>query len=222
MGRRRRRRLSRRIRIALVLWGTVATTGLISFGGLASWQSYTDNPSSVAAESLGHANTSAGVSCTSVSSTTLLNQSGDTCSAVIAIANVSPDSPATLATGTVRIVNTGQLSSTFSLSMLTAPRGNLCADLQLTVTDLNSGAPDSGTVYPATTLSAQITSPITLYDNAATPSTTWTGGGTAPGGTGATGNTFTLSVTKGPSFNTDSADQGQSCSFDTLFTEQNV
>ncbi len=216
------RRRSRRVRLALVLGATVVTTGLVSFGGLAAWQAYTDNPETVTAQSLAHANTSGGVACTSVTSTALLNQTGNVCNATIDVTNVSPDSPNALATGTVKVVNTGQLSSTFTLSMLNAPSGNLCADLLLTVTDLNSGAPDNGTVYAATTLSTKITTPINLYNNAAAPSLTWTGGGSAPGGTLATGDTYTITVTKGANFNTDSADQGQSCLFDTLFTEQNT
>lgn len=53
--------------------------------------------------------------------------------------------------------------------------------------------------------------PTSLNNNAATPSTLWTGGDATPNGTGATGNTFTFAITKGTPFNTDSSDQGQSC-----------
>ncbi len=78
-----RRRRSRRVRLTLVLGATVVTTGLVSFGGLAAWQAYTDNPDTVTAQSLAHANTSGGVACTSVTSTALLNQSGNVCNATI-------------------------------------------------------------------------------------------------------------------------------------------
>jgi hypothetical protein len=229
------RRRNRGLRAALVLGATLITTGVVGYGGLAAWQAYTDNPNSVAAQSLGHYNTVvSSSSCTSVSSTSLLIPTGQSGACAFAIdigagANaISPDSPATLASGKVEIVNTGQLASNFYLSMLNAPAvsptpgGNLCADMLLTVTDLNTKAPDTGTVYAATALSTQITTPIELYNNAATPSYSWTGSGTAPGGTGATGNTFTITLTKGPNFNTDSQDQGNTCSFDLLFSQEST
>jgi hypothetical protein len=59
-----------------------------------------------------------------------------------------------------------------------------------------------------------------LYNNAATPSLSWTGGGTAGTGSGATGNTFTLTIGVSGTFATDSTDAGQSCSFNLLFTQQ--
>ena len=206
------RRRNRMLRVAIALGVTVATTGLIGYGGLAAWQSYTENAgNSVAAGSLTHANTVTNT-CTSVNSTALLNEAGNVCDTIITVTGVAPASPATLATGAVKIDNSGSLSSSFSVSEPAAPTGNLCPDLVLTMTDKNGTTVWSG--------AASVTIPPTsLNNNAATPSTLWTGGDATHNGTGATGNTFTFAITKGTTFNTDSSDQGQSCAFAILFTQ---
>lgn len=211
----RRRRRNRFLRVALVLTGTVAATGLVGFGGLAAWQGYTDNAgNSVAAGSLSHNNTAGGQTCTSVNSLTQLNQSGNVCGAIVSVSGVSPsspDPPTALVSGGVQIVSTGALASALSMQMPSAASGNLCPDLQLTVVDARGV-----TVYSAAPLSTQMgsPSPISLADSAGT--STWPG--TSPGPAGS--NTFTFQVTKGPNFNTDSADQGQSCTFSVLFAQQ--
>jgi hypothetical protein len=212
-----RRKSKRSLRVALVLGAAVAGTALVGWGGLAAWQAYTENAgNSVAAGTLSHAN---GLSC--VSSLGVLPTSGGGpsagwCSAVVTVANADPANGVLPATSTVKIANTGSLSSTFAMSMpaaATGTGGTICQDLNLAVTDLN-GATD----YTATALSTQMGS-ISLKNNAGTPSTTWTGGGTAGTGTGATANTFTFTITAGTNFPADYADAGQSCTFNILFTQ---
>ena len=138
------------------------------------------------------------------------------CSAVVTISGVYSTWGGTA--GAITIANTGSLSSTFAMSMPAAPSGLLCADLTLKVTDLNSLAPDTGTVYGPTALTTAM--PLTsIYSNAATPSLNWTGNGAAGTGTGATANTFTLTVGPGSGLVNDATDQGTNCTFNVLFTQ---
>jgi len=208
----------RSLRVAMVLGATVAGTALVGWGGLAAWNAYTENAgNSVAAGTLAHAN---GASC--VSSLGVVPTSGTGfCTATITVANVDPVTW-TGTTGTIKIVNTGSLSSTFTLSMgtvLQAPTGSLCPDVTIAVSDLNTTAPDAtGVVWSATALTGTFTAK-NLYNNAATPSLTWTGGGTANTGTGATGDTYTVTVAPGAGFANDYADQGTSCTFGLLFSQ---
>jgi hypothetical protein len=205
----RRRKRTHILRVALVLVATFAGTALLGFGGLAAWQGYTENAgNSVGAGTLGHTNTVGTQSCTSVTSTTLLNQAGNTCAAIISVSGVSPSSPSTLATGAVTITSTGALNSSFTMQMPAAATGTLCADLQLTVVDQSSV-----TDYAATALTTQMGA-TSIKDSAG--ATTWPG--TAPGPAGS--DTYTFTITKGAAFNTDPADAGQSCSFAILFTQQ--
>ncbi len=205
----RRRKRTHILRVALVLVATFAGSALLGFGGLAAWQGYTENAgNSVGAGTLGHTNTVGTQSCTSVTSTTLLNQAGNTCAAIISVSGVSPTSPATLATGAVTITSTGVLSSTFTMQMPAAATGSLCADLLLSVVDQSSV-----TDYAASALTNQMGS-ISIKDSAG--ATTWPG--TSPGPAGS--DTYTFTSTKGANFNTDPADAGQSCGFVILFTQQ--
>jgi hypothetical protein len=208
----------RSLRIALVLGTAVAGTALVGFGGLAAWSAYTENAgNSVAAGTLAHAN---GLACTSNLGTVPLSGTGF-CAATVTVSNVDP-ATWTSTVGTIKIVNTGSLVSTFSLSMgtaLQAPTGSLCADVTLGVTDLNSTAPDaSGVVWSPTALTGTFTAK-SLYNNAATPALNWTGGGTAGTATGATGDTYTVTMAPGAGFAGDYADQGTSCTFGLLFTQ---
>jgi hypothetical protein len=205
----RKPRRTRLLRVSLVCVATLAATALIGFGGMAAWQAYSENAgNSVAAGSLGHNNTVGAQSCTSVTSTSLLNQSGNVCAVIVNVSGVSPTSPATLTTGAVTITSTGTLQSTLTMQMPSAAAGNLCADLLLTVVDASSV-----TDYPATALSTQMGS-TSLKDSAG--ATTWPGTSPGPAGT----DTYTFTITKGGSFNTDYADAGQSCTFSILFTQQ--
>src|ERR1039458_8337868 len=123
------------------------------------------------------------------------------------VAGVAPASPATLATGGVKITSTGTLKSTFTMQMPAVPSGNLCADLTLGVVDSSSV-----TYYPTTVLTSQ-TGSTNLNDSAgASP---WPG--TAPGPAGS--DTYTFTITKGTNFNADASDAGQSCGFAILFTQ---
>jgi hypothetical protein len=207
----------RSLRVAMVLAASVAGTALVGWGGLASWSAYTENAgNSVTAGTLAHAN---GLSCTSNLGTVPLSGTGF-CTAAVTISGVDPANWVSTV-GTVKIVNTGSLNSTFQLSMgtaLQAPTGSLCPDVTLKVTDLNSGSPDNGTVWAATALTGTFTA-ASLYNNAASPVLTWTGGGTAGTATGATGNTYTVTVAPGAGFAGDYADAGQSCTFGLLFTQ---
>ena len=208
------RKSKRSLRMALVLGAAVAGTALVGFGGVAAWNAYTENAgNSVAAGTLAHANNA---SCLSLTATPISTGS-NWCSAAITVTGVW--SGWTAQTGTITIANTGSLASTFVMSMPAAGTGGLCADLTLKVTDLNSVAPDTGTVYGPTALTTAM--PLTsIYSNAATPSLSWTANGAAAAGTGATANTFTLNVApRNPAFSNDSTDQGTSCSFNVLFTQ---
>jgi hypothetical protein len=205
----RQRKRTHILRVALVLVATFAGTALLGFGGLAAWQGYTENAgNSVGAGTLGHTNTVATQTCTSVTSTALLNQTGNVCAAIISVSGVSPSSPSTLATGAVTITSTGALNSTFTMQMPAAATGTLCADLLLSVVDQSSV-----TDYAATALTTQMGA-TGLKDSAG--ASTWPG--TSPGPAGS--DTYTATITKGPNFNTDPADSGQSCSFAILFTQQ--
>jgi hypothetical protein len=207
----RRPRRTRFIRVTLVLAATVAGTGLVGFGGLAAWQGYTENPANtVAAGTVTHSNAVGSATCTSVTSTTLLNETGNVCAAIINVTGVDPASPATLATGGVKITSTGTLKSTFTMQMAAAPTGNLCADLVLTVVDASS-VTDYPPV-PATPLTTQMGT-IALNDSAG--ASNWPG--TAPGPAGS--DTYTFTITRGANFNTDASDAGQSCGFSILFTQ---
>jgi hypothetical protein len=212
------RKSKRSLRVALVLGAAVAGTAMVGFGGLAAWSAYTENAgNSVAAGTLSHSN---GASC--VSSLGVVPTSGTGfCAATITIANVDP-ATWTSTVGTIKINNTGSLNSTFTLSMgtaLQAPTGSLCADVTLGVTDLNTTAPDaSGVVWSPTALTGTFAAKG-LYNNAALPSLTWTGNGTANTGIGATGDTFTVTAAPGAGFASDYADQGTSCTFGLLFTQ---
>ncbi|MGA2284155.1 MAG: hypothetical protein ABSH07_10920 [Candidatus Dormibacteria bacterium] len=211
------RKSKRSLRVALVLGTAVAGTALVGWGGLAAWAAYTENAgNSVAAGTLAHSN---GSSC--VSSLGVIPTSGTGfCSATITVSNVDP-ATWTGTTGTIKIANTGSLSSTFQLSMgtaLQAPTGSLCADVTLAVTDLNTGSPDNGTVWTATALTGTFTAK-SLYTNGSTPSTTWPGGGTVGAGTGTSADTYTVTVAPGGGFAGDYADQGTSCTFGLLFTQ---
>ena len=208
---RRGRRLERTrlLRVSLVLAATVAGTALVGFGGMAAWQAYSENAGNdVAAGSLGHSNAVSSQSCTSVTSTSLLNQSGNTCAVIVNVSGVAPSSPATLTSGAVTITSSGSLPSTLSMQMPAAATGNLCPDLLLGVADQSSV-----TDYAATVLTTQMGA-TALKDSAG--ATTWPG--TAPGPAGS--DTYTFAITKGTNFNTDYADAGQSCSFSILFTQQ--
>jgi hypothetical protein len=206
-----RRQRTRSLRLAVVLAATVGATALVGFGGLAAWQSYSENAgNSVAAGTLGHNNTVGTATCTSVATTALLNQAGNICAVIINVSGVSPTSPATLATGAVTITSTGTLKSTMTMQMPAAASGNLCADLLLGVVDASSV-----TDYTATALTTQMGT-VTLNDSAG--AATWPG--TSPGPAGS--DTYTFTITKGTNFNTDTQDAGQSCSFSILFTQQAV
>jgi hypothetical protein len=212
------RKSRRTLRVAMVLGAAVAGTALVGFGGLAAWNAYTENAgNSVAAGTLAHAN---GLSCVSSLGTIPTSGTGF-CAATVTVSNVDP-ATWTSTVGTIKIVNTGSLTSTFTLSMgtaLQAPTGSLCADVTLGVTDLNTTAPDaSGVVWSPTALTGTFTAK-SLYNNFTTPNVNWTGGGTAGTATGATGDTYTVTMAPGAGFGGDYADQGTTCTFGLLFSQ---
>ena len=211
------RKNNRSLRVALVLGAAVAGTALVGWGGLAAWNAYTMNAgNSVAAGTLSHAQTASCLSSLGTVPTSGSGVAGGWCTAAIAISGVSSSWTGT--TGTITVANTGNLVSTFTMSMPAAPSGSLCADLTLKVSDPSTTAPDGGIPYAATALSSTMGAK-NLYNNAGTPSLTWTGGGTAGTGAGATGNTFTLTIGVSGTYATDSTDAGQSCSFNLLFSQ---
>jgi hypothetical protein len=214
----RSRKARRSLRVAVVLAAVVASTAVVGWGGLAAWSAYTENAgNSVAAGTLNHTQ---GASCVSLLGTIPTTTGTGWCAAAVSISGVDPANW-TGTSGTIKIANTGSLKSTFVLTMGTggqAPTGGLCADLTLKVTDLNTVAPDTGTVWATTALTGTFAA-ANLYSNAATPSLSWTGGGTAGVGTGATANTFTVAVAPGTNFANDSTDAGLTCTFGVLFSQ---
>jgi len=203
----------RSLRLALVLGAAVAGTALVGWGGLAAWNAYTENAgNSVAAGTLTH-NNYVSSNCASTLGSAPVGVGPGWCSAAITVTNVDPAAGLPV-TGTIKIDNTGSLQSTFSMSMPAAAVGAaLCPDLKLAVTDKNGA-----TIYPATALSTQMGA-TSLNNNAATPSATWAPNGTAGTGSGATGNTFTVTISAGTGFASNYADAGQSCTFNLLFTQ---
>jgi hypothetical protein len=212
------RKAKRSLRVAVVLGAVMASTGLIGWGGLAAWNAYTEDAgNSVAAGTLSHSN---GSSCVSLLGVIPTTTGTGWCAAAVTISGVDPANW-TGTTGTIKIADTGSLKSTFTLSMGTgaqAPTGGLCADVTLKVTDLNTVAPDTGTVWATTALTGSFTA-TSLYSNATTPSLGWTGGGAAGSGTGASANTFTVALAPGAGFANDGTDEGTSCSFGLLFSQ---
>lgn len=208
------RKQKKTLRLAMVLGATVAGTAVIGWGGLAAWQAYTENDgNTVAAGTLQHANTTS-ATCTS----TFTLPVTPSCAKIwVNVTGVSPNTAGTLASGTVKVDNTGTLNSTFVLRSVTAgtatvaaPSGGLCADLNLNIKDANNATIYNGAM-------SGINGPYSLNNNAATPAATWTGGGVAGTGTGATGNTFTFTVTWLTT--TNSADSGTSCVGDFQFVQ---
>ncbi len=214
----RSRKASRSLRVAVVLAAVVASTAVVGWGGLAAWSAYTENAgNSVAAGTLNHTN---GASCVSLLGAIPTTTGTGWCAAAVTISGVDPANW-TGTSGTIKIANTGSLKSTFTLTMGTggqAPTGGLCADVTLKVTDLNTIAPDTGTVWATTALNAAFTA-ANLYSNAAAPALSWTGGAAAGAGTGAGADTFTVAVAPGGGFATDSTDAGLSCTFGLLFSQ---
>ncbi len=213
------RKSKRSLRVALVLGAAVAGTALVGWGGLAAWSAYTENAgNSVAAGTLTH-NNYVSSNCASVIGVIPVGAGPGWCSVMINVTATDAVNGKLPATGVVKIDNTGTLSSTFQMSMPSAPvnsGGTMCADLTLAVSDPDAGAP--GTPYAATALTSTMGA-TTIDNNAATPSATWLPNGTAGTGTGATGNTFTFTVAAGANFVNDYADAGQSCTFSILFTQ---
>jgi len=214
----RSRKAGRSLRVAAVLAAVVASTAVVGWGGLAAWSAYTENAgNSVAAGTLNHSN---GASCVSLLGTIPTTTGTGWCAAAVTISGVDPANW-TGTSGTIKIADTGSLKSTFTISMGTgsqAPTGGLCADVTLKVTDLNTVAPDTGTVWATTALTGTFAS-TSLYSNATTPSLSWTGGGTAGSGTGASANTFTIALAPGTNFANDPTDAGTSCAFGILFDQ---
>jgi len=215
-----KRKSGRHLRLTLVLAATVAGTALVGWGGLAAWNAYSVNAgNSVAAGTLAH-NNDVSANCASVLGTVPTSSGPGWCSAFISVTGVDPVNFTTIvppAGYTIKIDNTGSLQSTFQLQMGTgaqAPTGSLCADLTLAVKDKNSN-----TVWTSAAIAAANFTATNLYNNAATPSYTWSPNGTAGTGTGATGDTFTFTVGMGAGFATDSTDAGASCSFGVVFAQ---
>ena len=213
------RKSKRSLRVALVLGAAVAGTAMVGFGGLAAWNAYTENTgNSVAAGTLTH-NNYVSSNCASVIGVAPVGAGPGWCSILITVTGADAWNGKLPATGVVKIDNTGTLSSTFQMSMPSAPvnsGGTICADLTLAVTDPDAGAP--GTPYAATALTSTMGA-TTIDNNAPTPNATWSPNGSPGTGTGAMGNTFTFTVAGTTNFANNYADAGQSCTFSILFTQ---
>lgn len=131
----------RRLRLGLLISGSLAAMGLIGFGGLAAWTVTTQNGGSTfATGTVHHTNLAkvggagAGTSCTDLTSP-------GSCGVIFTLAGAKPGSSTT---GTVQLTNTGSFASTFTLSLTSATGGTMCTSLNAQVVD-NEGVP--ATVY---------------------------------------------------------------------------
>ncbi len=199
----------RSLRVALVLGAALAGTALVGWGGLAAWQAYSDNAgNSVSAGTLSHTNNG----CSS--STTLTAATGTAkCAAVITVSNA--DYNWTGQSGTVTIVNSGSLTSTFSMQLANGPTASpsasgICSDLQLSVAG-SKGYYYYGSATTPAPLGSVGTVAVDSAGNGGTTTATWA--------TNAT-NTFTFDVTPTSAWSTDSTIAGASCTFDILWTQQ--
>lgn len=193
------RKEKRKLRVALVIGGTLAAMGLVGFGGLAAWTVSTVNGGSTfATGTVHHTNLAkvggagAGTSCTDITSP-------GACGVIFTLAGAKPGSSTT---GTVQLTNTGSLASTFQLSLTSATGGTMCTSLTAQVVD-NEAAP--ATVYTGalSTMAAQ-----NLKQSAG--SLTWN---TADTGT----YTFTISLPAGSA----NSDMGQTCTVVYTWTQTN-
>lgn len=189
-------------RTALALAVTLVATGIVAMGSLAAWQVYTENDGSqVAAGTLRHTNVpTGGTMCTSSTSLPM----STSCQLIISANQVAPGSGPF--DGNVTITNVGSLQSTFTLQPVAAGTDPFCADLTLTVTDLNTPAI---TYVGGLPLSSSFTA--NLETQAATPSLTWNTNDA---------NTFLFAVALTNQNN--SADQGRTCAVNYLFTQTNT
>ena len=196
-----KRKSKRSVRLALVLSAAVAGTALVGWGGLAAWQAYTqNNGNAFSVSTLSHTNVASnGVTCSSTTSSALA--ASTPCSVIVNGSSLT--SSWTGSTGSVVITDTGALASSFTVSTPAAPTGPLCAALNLSITDA-----DSGTPYVTQTGIAAIT-PTPLKTS--TGSSSWAQNNS---------NTFNFNVTPETGFATDNSVPGETCSFDVLFTQQ--
>lgn len=138
-------RRRRRTRIVVGLVGTMGAMMLIGFGGLAAWTVTTQNNGSTFATGSVHHSNQATISGGSAVNCTDLT-SPASCGAIFTLANAKPGSSTS---GTVKIVNTGTLTSTFALGLVSAVGSGpaltpICSDLTVSIVD-NEGTP--ATVY---------------------------------------------------------------------------
>ncbi|MEO9044185.1 MAG: hypothetical protein ABI352_04060 [Candidatus Dormibacter sp.] len=131
----------RKLRLVVLIGGTLAAMGIIGFGGLAAWTVTTQNGGSTfATGTVHHTNLAkvggagAGVSCTDLTSP-------GSCGIVFTLAGAKPGSSTM---GTVQLTNTGSLASTFQLTLASATGGTMCSSLNAQIVD-NEAAP--ATVY---------------------------------------------------------------------------
>ncbi|MBJ7608059.1 MAG: hypothetical protein JF887_01325 [Candidatus Dormibacteraeota bacterium] len=185
--------------LALLIGGTVATAGLIGYGGLAAWTVTTqNNGSTFATGTVHHTNLAkvggagAGVSCTDLTSP-------GSCGIIFTLAAGKPGSSTT---GTVQITHTGSLASTFQLTLASATGGTLCTSLNASIVD-NEGTPAS--VYSGS-LSAMTAQNLKQSAGSATWNTSDTG---------------TYSFTVSLPNNSANADMGQTCTAAYTWTQTN-
>jgi hypothetical protein len=129
----------RQLRAGMVFVLVLAGTALIGWGGLAAWQAVTQNNGSTASTLGVHMQNVATETGMEPVTCTDLTSPGD-CGAIFTASGITPGYSSQV--GTVTITNTGTEASTFGLSLQSAVAdpgdSTLCADLQLTVTDLAS------------------------------------------------------------------------------------
>ncbi len=195
----------RTIRVALLVLGTALASAAIGFGGLAAWSVTTqNNGSSFAAGSVHHTN-SASLNGVGPLVTCSDTTSPASCGIIFSKANAKPGDTIS---GTVKIINTGNLQSTFTVALASAPvaspGGNtICTDLTLKIVDNEAG--------PVTVYNAALSALPTTSIRQSAGSINWA---TSDTGT----YTFTLTFAGSPALTS----MGGTCTAAVLFTQTNT
>ncbi len=190
------------LRIAFIVGAAVLGTAAIGFGGLAAWSVTTqNNGSSFAAGTVHHTNNA---SLNGVGPLVLCDDTSSPASCGI-IFNKTNARPGDTIAGTVKITNTGSLSSTFTVNLAGAPVASplasaICSDLTLKIAD------GSTTYY-----NGSLTGLTATSLNQSAGSATW-----------ATTDNNTLTFTATLSATPAASSMGGACTTAILFTQTNT
>ncbi|MFN2581660.1 MAG: hypothetical protein ABR498_02840 [Candidatus Dormibacteria bacterium] len=203
------------LRLALVLAGSCVAAAGVGFGGFSAWQVTTENDGNAfTIGAIHHTNTVGSATCNDSSVTP-----ATTCAVIYSSASGAYAAPGDSLSGTVtiNIPSSSTLSSTMTLGPAASnpytnnpSSSSLCSNLQLTITDGESGA-TTGNVYGGASGAslASFTSPVSVKTSGT--SSTWNSGNS---------DTFTFTVTyPAVSGGNPISDMGSSCTAKFLFTQ---